>query len=106
MFRKTISKRIAFVGMITFILGSALLTFTVFRKPKPEHFPKMPGLSLSSGDGLAQTVSIYQDLEHLEILGGQVRAILKRRKLSDADSAVLKRKLKQIDSIYKRAVAH
>ncbi|MOA25164.1 hypothetical protein D3C78_1458740 [compost metagenome] len=66
----------------------------------------MPGLSLPSGTGLGQTLSIYQNLEHLEVLDGQVRTILNKKKLSDADSALLKGKLKQIDSIYKRAVAH
>ena len=106
MFRKTIYKRIAFFSMIGVILGSGLLAFTVLRKPRLEHFPKMPGLSLPSGIGLGQTLSIYQNLEHLEVLDEQVRTILNKKKLSDADSALLKGKLKQIDSIYKRAVAH
>lgn len=106
MFRKTISKRILFFGMILLILGSALLAFTVLRKPRPDQFPRMPGLNLPSGVGLGQTLSIYQDLEQLEALDGQVRAIMKKEKLSDADSTLLRRKLKQVDSIYKRAVAH
>ncbi|RDC54337.1 hypothetical protein DU508_21690 [Pedobacter chinensis] len=92
--------------MITLILGSALLAFTVLRKPKPEGFPRMPAQSLPSSGGLGQALSIYQDLEQLEVLNGQVREILKKQKLSDADSTLLKGKLKQIDSIYKRAGAH
>lgn len=106
MFKKTAYKRVAFFTMILLILVSALLAFTILRKPKPDRFPQMPSLNLPSGGGLGQTLSIYQDLEQLEGLGGEVRAIIKKKKLSDSDSTVLKGKLKQIDSIYKRAVAH
>lgn len=106
MFRKTISKRITFLAMIILILGSGIMAFTVLRKPKPDGFPRMPGMNFNSDAGLNRNLSIYQDLEQLEVLGGQVRAIIKKKKLTDADSVLLKFKLKQIDSIYKRAVAH
>ncbi|MET1055632.1 MAG: hypothetical protein ABWY16_10015, partial [Pedobacter sp.] len=63
-------------------------------------------MNFNSDAGLNRTLSIYQDLEQLEVLGDHVRKMIKKKKLSDADSILLKFKLKKIDSIYKRAVAH
>nr|WP_121270946.1 hypothetical protein [Pedobacter schmidteae] len=106
MSRKIIIKRTAFVGMILLILISAGLAFTVMRKEKPGQLPKMPGMKLPPVSGLGKTMIIYKDLEQLEVLGQEVKEILKKNYLTDADSMILKSKLKQIDSIYKRANAH
>jgi hypothetical protein len=106
MSRKIIFKRTAFIGMILLILVSAGLAFTVMRKEKPGQLPKIPGMSLPSASGLGKTISIYQDLEQLEVLGQEIKELLKKKQLTDADSTILKSKLKQIDSIYKRANSH
>ncbi|MEJ2881059.1 hypothetical protein [Pedobacter sp. GR22-6] len=105
MYRKTISKRLLFFGMVLLMLLSAALAFTVLRKPRPAAFPKMSGPGLPAVSGLGKTLSVYQDLEQLEVLAQEVRHILSKKKLLEADSVLLKCRLHQIDSIYKRATA-
>lgn len=105
MYRKTISKRLAFLGMVLLMLLSAALAFTVLHKSKPAAFPKMSGPGLPAVSGFGKALSVYQDLERMEVLGQEVRHILSKKKLLEADSVLLKHRLHQIDSIYKRANA-
>jgi hypothetical protein len=88
-----------FILMLVCMTGSGILAFTVMRNPKP------PTLTLKANDnggpltGIGQLMRTADALQQVFAIQSQVRGLLKKDKLTAADSLVLRRALQKIDSI-------
>ena len=95
-----------FIGMLSCILTSAILAFTVMREEESSKLPAFPGFTT---EGITKTttaiIGSYSTMNELEELQRNIAVIINKDSLSDLDSVQLTLALKRYEKIQRSLIS-
>lgn len=91
-----------FFSMLTAILVSGILAFTVMRVKKEERLPIISGNAAPIVQGFGEILEAGQALKKVLDLQNQINLILRKDSLTSADSLLVKDALRQLETIHRQ----